>query len=79
MSELPFEVRRLIVIERVSLLKAWVFYRNITQIEIAKKLGISQPAVSIMLNRQHNRKSTLQKMSKLLDVPLNLLETKLFP
>jgi predicted transcriptional regulator len=31
------------------------FYRNITQIEIAKKLGISQPAVSIMLNRQHNR------------------------
>ena len=73
MSEIPFEVRRLIVVERMSSLKAWVFYRDITQVEIADKLGMSQPAVSIMLNRTRNRCSTLEKMSKLLDVPMELL------
>ena len=73
MQELPFEVRRMIIVEGMSSLKAWVFYRNITQVEIADKLGISQPAVSIMLNRPRNRCSTLEKMSKLLDVPMELL------
>ena len=52
MSEIPFEVRRLIVVECMSSFKAWVFYRDITQVEIADKLGISLPVVSIMLNTQ---------------------------
>ena len=73
MNELPFEVRRLIVVEHINVLKAWVFYRNITQVEIANRLGISQPAVSIMLNRPRNRRSTLEKMSKVLDVPIQQL------
>ena len=61
MSEIPFEVRRLIVVERMSSLKAWVFYRDITQVEIADKLGISQPAVSIMLNTQKIEKLRWKK------------------
>lgn len=73
MTEVPFEVRRLILVEGIGKLKAWVFYRKISQVNLANELGISQPAVSIMLNRKINRKSTLLKMSKILNVPYELL------
>lgn len=76
MKEVPFEVRRLVITEGMGHIKAWLNYRRVTQKELASMLNITQPAVSIMINRKKNLRATLEKVSIALDVPVEHLNFK---
>ena len=70
----PDEVVRLNVIEGMSLLRAWREYKGLTQKEVAKKAGISQPALAQMEQPDANtRKDTLRKLARALDLDLEQL------
>jgi DNA-binding XRE family transcriptional regulator len=65
----PDEIVRLHVIEGMSLPKAWRTYKGLTQKEVAKKAGISQPALVQMEQPGANmRKDTLLKLAKALEL-----------
>jgi len=65
----PDEVVRLHVIEGMSLLRAWRNYKCLTQKEVAKKAGISQPALVQMEQPDANmRKDTLLKLARAMEL-----------
>jgi len=70
----PDEVVRLNIIEGLSLLRAWREYKGLTQKQVAKKAGISQPALVRMEQPGSNlRKDTLLKLARALDLSLEQL------
>jgi DNA-binding XRE family transcriptional regulator len=70
----PDEVVRLNVIEGLSLLRAWREYKRLTQKEVAKKAGISQPALAQLEHANTKmRKSTLKKLARALDIDFEQL------
>ncbi len=63
-STIPHDVVELHIIEDKSLIRAWREYKNITQQEMAKRIGISQSAYSQMENPDANlRQTTLEKVA----------------
>ena len=66
---IPHEVVEAHILKGKSLFSAWREYKNITQNEMAKKLGISQPAYSQMERTDANlRKSTLENIAAALGI-----------
>ena len=73
-SIFPDEVVRLNIMEGMSLLRAWREYKKLTQVEVAARAGISQPALAQMeRNKTNPRKDTLRKLAKALGVEIEQL------
>ncbi len=66
---IPHQVVEAHILKGKSLLAAWRDYKNITQNEMAKIIGISQPAYSQMERADANlRKSTLENIASALGI-----------
>ena len=68
-TTIPHEVVEAYVLKGKSLITTWREYKKITQIQMADKLGISQPAYSQMERKDANlKKSTLENIAKAMDL-----------
>ena len=65
---IPHEVIKKIHLEDMSSIQAWREYLNLTQTEIAERMGISQAAYSQMETSKKNRKATLEKIAQAMDI-----------
>ncbi|MGF7108441.1 helix-turn-helix domain-containing protein [Treponema pedis] len=65
---IPHEVIKKIHLEDIGVVQAWREYLNLTQSEVAEKMGISQAAYSQMETAQKNRKATLQKIAEAMNI-----------
>jgi len=64
---IPHEVVRK-TIGNVTLAKAWREYLELTQEEVAQRMGISQPALAQMEITKKPRRTTLNKLAKALGI-----------
>ncbi len=60
---IPHEVVGLVIENRWNLVKAWRKHLGLSQKELAKRAGISQPALSQMERSDNLRDRTLEKMA----------------
>lgn len=65
---IPHEVVEKIVLDETSPIQAWREYLNLTQAEVAEKIGITQAAYSQMETAKKNRKATLQKIAEAMNI-----------
>ena len=65
---IPHEVVEKHIMEDKTMIKAWREYKGISQKDLAKKIGISQAALSQMESRGTERKSSLEKLAKSLGI-----------
>jgi len=65
---IPHEVIKIIAHQGVTPIQAWREYLNLTQAEVAEKMGITQAAYSQMETAKKNRKATLQKIAEAMDI-----------
>jgi len=65
---IPHEVIKIIAHQGVTPIQAWREYLNLTQAEIAEKMGITQAAYSQMETVKKNRKATLQKIAEAMNI-----------
>ena len=65
---IPHEVIKKIHLEDMSSVQAWREYLNLTQADIAEKMGITQAAYSQMETAKKNRKATLQKIADAMNI-----------
>ena len=72
---IPHEVVEKIILDDTSPIQAWREYLNLTQAEVAEKMGITQAAYSQMETAKKNRKATLQKIAEALNI--NYLQLKI--
>lgn len=70
---IPHEVVEKHIMEEKSMIKAWREYKGVLQKELAKKIGISQAALSQMEARGTERKSSLEKVAKALGIEIEQL------
>ena len=72
---IPHEVVEKHIMEDKTMIKAWREYKGISQKVLAKKIGISQAALSQLESRGTERKSTIEKLAKALGLELEQLNT----
>lgn len=65
---IPHEVIKIIAYHGATPTQAWREYLNLTQAEVAEKMGISQAAYSQMETAKKNRKATLQKIAEAMGI-----------
>ena len=65
---LPDEVVEKLIMEKTPIIQAWREYLNLTQAEVAEKMGITQAAYSQMETAKKNRKATLQKIAAAMNI-----------
>jgi DNA-binding XRE family transcriptional regulator len=71
----PHEVMRLHLVDGLSLRRAWREYLQLTQAEVATRMGVSQPALSQLESpRARPRRATLARLAKALGVRLEQLK-----
>ncbi|WP_439241288.1 helix-turn-helix domain-containing protein [Lonepinella sp. BR2474] len=69
----PHEVVGLVVVDGLSPLQAWRKYLNITQSEVARRLGISQPAYAKYEKAKQLKSAIKEKVAKALKLaPIQL-------
>lgn len=71
---IPHEVIKLKVKQRMTTIRAWREHLGFTQAEIAKKLGISQPAYAAQEASEKIRKSTREKIAFALGIHAGQLD-----
>jgi DNA-binding XRE family transcriptional regulator len=70
---IPHKVVSLTVRENLSLIAAWRKYLNLSQVEVATRMGITQAALSQIENAARNKPKTLSQIAKALDLSLDQL------
>ena len=66
---IPDEVARKVLVENSSLIRAWREYLGLSQEEVARAMGITQPAYQQMESKTTKpRPATLQKLAQALGV-----------
>lgn len=74
-TTIPHEVVGLIINKGMNLAKAWRTHLGFTQAELAKKIGISQAALSQMENTENPlRTATLEKLAKAMGLLIEQLQ-----
>ena len=70
----PHEVMRLTVIDGLTLRRAWREYLGLTQAEVARRMGITQPALSQLESpAARPRRATLKRLAEALGVAVEQL------
>jgi DNA-binding XRE family transcriptional regulator len=70
----PHEVMRLHVVDGLTLRRAWREYLGLTQAEVARRMGIPQPALSQLESPDARpRRSTLARLAAALGVAVEQL------
>ena len=74
-NAIPHEIVRLNALKDVPMIKAWREYLGMTQSELAKKAGMSQPAIAkLERSGAKLRKATLKKLARAMSLTLEQLE-----
>jgi len=63
-SHIPHEVVSLMVEKEWTITRAWRKHLGLTQVEVARRLGVSQGAYSLQERNKKNRRSTLEKIAQ---------------
>jgi len=72
---IPHEVVGLVIKKRMNLVKAWRTHLRLTQREVAKRVGISQAALSQMEKSANElRTTTLEKLARALGISAEQLQ-----
>jgi DNA-binding XRE family transcriptional regulator len=70
----PHEVMRLHVVEGLTLPRAWREYLGLTQAEVARRMGITQPALSQLESpRARPRRKTVRRLAEALGIDVEQL------
>ena len=70
---IPWEVVRRTIAEDVSKARAWREYLNLSQEEVAARMGVTQASLSQTEAAKRPRRSTLEKVAKALGITLGQL------
>ncbi|WP_442782809.1 helix-turn-helix domain-containing protein [Collimonas fungivorans] len=70
---IPNEVVGKVIKEEMSPIRAWREYLGLTQVEVARRLGITQPAYAAQENSDKLRKSSREKIAQALGIVLEQL------
>ncbi len=70
---IPWEVVKRSIGEEVSMARAWREYLNLSQEEVAARMGVSQASLSQTEAAKRPRKATLEKVAKALGITLEQL------
>jgi len=62
-DEVPHEVAKLVLEKGFTIIKSWRVYLRMNQEEAAKKIGITQAALSQIENSTKNKPSTLKRIA----------------
>lgn len=74
-ATIPHEVVGLVIKKGMNLVKAWRTYLHMTQVEVAKKAGISQAALSQMEKTENRlRSGTLEKLANAMGLAVEQLK-----
>ncbi len=73
-DEIPHEVAGFMLEKGYSPAKAWRVYLRMSQKDAAKKLGISQAALSQIENNENNQRATLEKIAVAYGIHVEQLE-----
>ena len=65
---IPHEVVEKLIMEKKTAIQAWREYLNLTQAEVAERMGITQAAYSQMETAKKNRKATGQKIAEAMNI-----------
>ncbi len=65
---IPNEVVGKYIMEGKTMIKAWREYKGFSQKDLAKKIGITQAALSQLESRGAERKVTIKKLAKALEI-----------
>ena len=72
---IPHEVVGLVIKKGMNLVKAWRTYLCMTQVEVARRAGISQAALSQMEKTENRlRTATLEKLAKAMGLAVEQLK-----
>lgn len=70
----PHEVMRFTVVDGLTLRRAWREYLGLTQAEVARRMGITQPALSQLESpAARPRRATLKRLAEALGVAVEQL------
>ena len=69
----PWEIVRRTIEEDISKVRAWREYLNLSQEEVAERMGVSQASLSQTESAKRPRKATLEKAAKALGITLEQL------
>ena len=70
---IPHQIVGQVLIEQTNPVLAWRRYLNLTQAELAARMGISQPALAQIEGALRPRKATLKKVAQALGLQINQL------
>ncbi|MGI1677795.1 MAG: helix-turn-helix transcriptional regulator [Cellvibrionaceae bacterium] len=66
---IPHEVMKIFTKEKCSILKAWRLHKKLTQKDVAKKMGMSQPAYqSLETSEGKYQKQSIEKLAAALEI-----------
>ena len=71
---IPHEVVSMTIRDGLSLITAWRKYLGLSQVEVAKKVGITQAALSQIEHADKNKPKTLEQIAKALDLTIEQLQ-----
>jgi plasmid maintenance system antidote protein VapI len=63
----------ILAVETGSIIKAWMIYKGITQVELARRLNCKQPNISCVIASKKNKKATKVKLAKALGITVEQL------
>ena len=70
---IPWEVVKRSISDDVSMVRAWREYLNLSQAEVARRMGVSQASLSQTEAAKRPRKATLEKVAEALGITLEQL------
>jgi len=70
---IPNQIVGDVMLQQVNLVLAWRRYLNLTEAELAARMGISQPALAQIENASRPRKVTLKKVAQALGLQIEQL------
>ncbi len=67
-DRIPHAVVKMTLGGQVTLARAWREWLNLTQEEVARRMGVTQPALAQIENAKRPRKATLEKLAHALKI-----------
>jgi DNA-binding XRE family transcriptional regulator len=71
---IPHEVVSMTIRDGLSLITAWRKYLKLSQVEVAKRMGITQAGLSQIEKSERHKPDTLKHIAKALDLTLEQLQ-----
>lgn len=71
---IPHKVVSMTIRDGLSLITAWRKYLKLSQVEVAKRMGITQAGLSQIEHSERHKPATLKQIAKALDLTIEQLQ-----